>query len=345
MSLLPQYRVFGWTGLSVRIHRRSLLVIGLLALSLFCILALSLVSGGYTVSATDAWNVLKGESVSRLTDFFVLQRRLPRALLAATVGACLGLSGNLFQAVTRNPLASPDVIGVTNGASAGAAIVLLLLGGSFAQASLGALAGAAVTAALMLLLASRTGLTGSRFIIFGIALGALSSAVVSYLMTQVYVGNAATAQMWLLGSLQGRGWQELPLAAWGLVAAFLLVIYCRKDMLLGELGEESAVSLGANVRRSRALLILAGILAVAAAIVSAGAISFVALAAPHIAQRLGGRASPLASALCGGLLLAVCDLIALYAFPVPIPVGAVTIAVGGAFFLYLLWREGAVRSR
>lgn len=345
-ALGPEVRVIvsrrgSW---SVRYRRRAVAVCGAL-LGLVALLLLgSLVIGEFVVTPPALVETLAGHPPDRMTEFMVLGRRLPRALVALVVGASLAVAGAVFQSLTRNPLASPDVIGVSSGASVGAVIVLLVLGGSLQQAAIGAVVGAVLLAVAIVLLTLRSGLHGVQLILTGIALSAVAMAVVDYVLTQVFVASAVTAQTWLVGSLQGSGWSDALPASLGLVAVTPLVIACAPATRMLELGESTAASLGVRAARTRWALLAAATLLVALAVATAGPISFIALVAPHIARRLARASGFLAPALVGAALLMAADLVAQHAFAAPIPVGVVTITLGGAFFLWLLWREGGRRG-
>lgn len=330
---------------SLRFTRKTVWTTVALLVMLLALLFLSLIVGEYRVSFPDLVATLQGNAPDKRTNFFILERRLPRALVAMMVGAAFAMAGAVFQLVTRNPLASPDIIGISSGASAGAAFVLLIMGGSVIMTSLGAFAGALAAAMCIALLAGRNGLQGVRVVLIGVALGALASAFISYMLTQVFVASAVTAQLWLVGSLQGRGWQELIFIGLAvLLAAPVLWRFTGRLHLLG-MGDELSIALGVNVALTRKVLLLTATLLVASAVASAGPISFVALSAPHIARRLTGSSTLLPAALIGALLLGVSDLAAQQLFASPIPVGVVTVVLGGGFFLWLLIREGKSRVR
>ncbi|WP_235738585.1 FecCD family ABC transporter permease [Nocardioides alcanivorans] len=330
----------GNDGWSLRFEVRPAVVTVILVVLLVSVVLASLVIGEFRITAADAVSTLLGNPPDRITDFFIYERRLPRALVAVVVGASLATSGAVFCALTRNPLASPDIIGVTQGASAGGAVVLLLLGGGLAQVAAGAVTGAVVTSGLIALLAWWRGLSGARLVLLGVALGAVASAIVAHLLARVFVASAVTAQTWLIGSLQGRGWSELRLPLLCLVLAGAVVWKQSANLRALALGDEVAVALGVRVGRTRALLLVAATLTAAFAVATAGPISFVALVAPHVARMLTRSDRVLPAALVGGLLLLVSDLVAQHAFALPVPVGVVTVVLGGLFFLGLLWREG-----
>lgn len=344
LALAADDRVVSGRGWSLRFSRRAASASGILALALVLLLAAALMIGEFVVTPGALVQTLLGDPPDRLTGFFVLGRRLPRALVAVAVGASLAVAGAIFQSLTRNPLASPDVIGVSGGASVGAVLVMLVLGGSLDQAALGAAVGAVAIAGVILLLTARSGLHGVQLVLTGVALSAIATAVVDYVLTQVYVASATTAQAWLVGSLQGRSWNDLAPAVIALVLIAPLLMWAAPDARTMSLGDSMSTALGVRTVRTRWVLLAAATLLVAVAVATAGPISFVALVAPHIARRLAGTTSFLAAGLVGAFLLLASDLLALYAFPAPIPVGAVTITLGGGFFLWLLWREGARRG-
>lgn len=331
-------------AVSLRVTRKSLYLNLALISALVILLFLSLLIGKYTVSLPELAATLQGNAPSRPTHFFIMERRLPRALVAMLVGAAFAVSGAIFQSTTRNPLASPDIIGVSSGASAGAVFVLLVLNGSTVQVGVGAFSGAVFAAGAIALLAGRRGLQGMRVVLFGVALGALASAAISYILTQVFVASAVTAQVWLVGSLQGSGWSDLLFIAATLFLVIPILWHFSSRLEILGMGDELAVTLGVNAEMTRRALLLVATVLVAAAVATSGPISFVALAAPHIARRLGGSAALFPAALTGALLLGSSDLIAQQVFAHPIPVGVVTVVVGGGFFLWLLIREGNKRA-
>jgi iron complex transport system permease protein len=329
---------------SMRYSKRTAITTAALVGLLAVVLVASLLLGEYRVSPAALIDTLLGDPPNRLTDFFVLTRRLPRALVAITVGAALAVSGSLFQSTTRNPLAGPDMLGVSHGASVGAVVVILVLGGSLTQAAVGAAIGAVVAAALILLISARSGLQGVQLILSGIAIAAMATAIVDYILTQVFVASATTAQAWLIGSLQGRGWDHLWPMLIALVIAAPILAATSAASRLSALGESVSVTLGVRTVGLRWVLIGVATLLVAVAVAVAGPIAFVALVSPHIAYALARTRSLVVSALTGATILAVSDLIAQYSLPGPIPVGAVTVVIGGVFFLWLLLAGGRRRG-
>lgn len=323
---------------------RQLAVCAGLAVALLLVFAANVGRGDYPIALLDVLAVLAGggDDTSR---FVVLDLRLPRSLTGLLVGVALGLSGAIMQSIARNPLASPDVLGVTAGASAAAVGVIVLGGGSGALAAVGlpvaALAGGLATALLLHLLAWRDGVDGFRLVLVGIGLGAVLLAVTSWLLVSAQVEDAARAVVWITGSLNGRGWEHVvPVAiAVGLVGALALL----SSFTLGalRLGDDSARSLGLRLRTGQSAVLLAAVVLASVATASAGPVAFVALVAPHVALRLLRTAGPpmLGSALVGALLLVGADLVARVVLPVELPVGIVTAALGGPFLLHLIVRR------
>ncbi len=269
--------------------------------------------GEYRVSLADFGNTLLGNPPAPLTDFFIMQRRIPRALVALMAGMMLAASGSLLQQLLRNPLASPDIIGITNGASLGGCLVILIFR-----------------------------LSGTKLILLGVGLAALSTALINYLLTQVFVPSAQIAQTWLVGSLQGRGWEEVPWLSAGVV--LLIVVHCGfdRELRMLQMGDDLASALGVSVGKVRALLFAVAAILAALAVLCAGPIGFIALVAPHISQSMTGSRNLLVCALSGGILLMLSDLAAQYLLPVVLPVGVVTIVFGGGFFLWMLFKQGRV---
>lgn len=318
---LTRRRVLAWTGV----------ITVLLAAS-----AAALSFGELPLSLADIFSTLTGGGTdeSRLV---VLGWRLPRAVLAVVIGAMLGLSGALFQIVTRNPLGSPDILGFSTGAYTGALLVITAGSATTVGLAFGALAGGIASAALVLGLAAWRGASGVRLIIVGIAVTALLGAV--NLMIQISADDlvAHAAAIWGAGSLNGiDGAWVLPLVLTLALCAALLVPLS-SALSLAELGDERAAGLGVRPGRLRIWAMLIGVVLLAAPIAAVGPISFIALAAPQIARRIWGSGTiPFAAtAAVGAALLAVSDVLAMRLFaPTILPTGLITIGLGG---IYLAW--------
>ncbi|MFI7382254.1 FecCD family ABC transporter permease [Streptomyces sp. NPDC049813] len=315
-------------------------VSGVLLLAAFAGFCVALSFGDYTVPLPDVLATLLGGGDSG-TRFVVLELRLPRALLAVLVGGCFGLSGAVFQTLLRNPLASPDVIGVSSGA--GAAVVLAggLFGLSGTPLSFVALAGALAAGAAVYLLAWRKGVSGYRLVLVGLGIGTGLSSVISYQMTRSDVTEAQTAFLWLAGSLNGRSWPQFwPLLTGAAVLVPLTALAARALSAL-QLGDDAAGGLGARVERDRLALLACATALAGVATAAAGPVGFVAFVSPPIARRLlpGQGAALLPSALTGAVLVIVADLAAQHLVPgTQLPVGIVTSVIGAPYLLWLLAR-------
>lgn len=332
----PSRAVIRIGPLSWRVERRlawtSLALLGVL-LGIF---ALSMVLGDYPVPLADIPAAVLGQGPDDIR-FVVTTLRLPRALTGVLVGAAFGLSGALLQRVTGNVLASPDIVGITAGASA-AAVALIVIGAtSVATVTLGALAGGIVVAVLVYALAWRQGVDGYRLVLVGIGLSSASMAVVQYLLTRADLTDASQAMVWLTGSLNGRSWDHVvPIT---LVLAVLVppTLLGGRSLRALQLGDDAARQLGLRVETARGLLVLASVLLAAVAVAAAGPVAFVALAAPAIASRVTGSGGV---ALVPGMVVGACmllgaDLVAQHLLG-GLPVGVATAMVGAPYLLYLL---------
>jgi iron complex transport system permease protein len=336
--------VLRWGGLSLRLHVRTVIVSALLLVTTLAGALVALCLGDLPLTVPEVLLAFAGRQ-SGIVETVVLQWRAPRVLAAVVFGAALGVSGGLFQSLTRNPLASPDIIGLSAGSYTGALIVIIVLGGGTYLVAAGALAGGLIAAALVYLLAYRDGIQGFRLIVVGIGLAAMLGAVSTLLVLRARLEIAMTAAIWGAGSLNRIGWAEaLPTVL--LIAVVLLVIgSLAAPMRQLELGDDAARALGIRAEPVRLALVVCGVALTAAVTAFAGPIAFVALAAPQIARRLTGSAGTalVPAALLGALILVVSDVVAQHLLPQPLPVGIVTIVVGGGYLVWLLVREARKR--
>jgi len=325
-------------------HGRALRVSLALAVLVVLVSAVSLTLGDAGVAPSDVLAALVGRA-DRLTSFVILDLRLPRLLAAVLVGACLGLSGALFQSVARNPLASPDIIGITTSASATGAIALVWFGITGLALSGVVLAGTLVAAVLIYLLAWRNGVSGYRFVLVGIGFAAVCAGIVSYVLTRADLGDVQQALVWITGSLNsvdGTSLAVLAVSAVVLVPAALLV---GRPLAAVGLGDDLAAGIGVRPERTRIVSIGVGVALAAVAVSVAGPIAFVALLAAPVARRLVGRGSLalVPAALVGALVLVLSDVVAQFAVPgVVFPVGVVTGIVGAPYLLWQLTRTNRV---
>ena len=280
--------------------------------------------------------------------------RLPRAIAGVLVGAAFGLSGAIFQAVIRNPLASPDILGITYGGSAGAVFVITVGADGFVpnrvlEASFwlmfgAAFLGACVMALLIYGLAYRQGVSPYRFVLVGIGLAFVAAALIQFMLTRTDIYSAAIATLWLTGSLNAVGWESVypTLIALGVLGVATLLLSGRLRIL--QLGDDAAYGLGVSVERARFMLVLVAVGLIGIGTAVAGPIAFVAFMAPPIARRLTRAPVTLVpAALVGALMVLLADLIGRRIFDATeIPVGVVTGMVGAPYLLWLLTQSNRV---
>ena len=338
-SLVLRGRVVRMRACSLRAEPRVLVVCGALFVLCAVLLIASVSLGEVTIPVVDAVRSVLGRG-DPANDFFVNEIRLPRALLALQVGVALGLSGAIFQTIARNPLASPDIIGVTAGASAAAVAVIVWIGTGIVATSLGALGGALVTALAMYVLALRHGVDGYRLVLVGIGLGAMLTGVTSYLLTRIRFEEAQLAFVWLTGSLSGVGFGQVRLLALSLLVLVPAVLCLGRYVRMLEHGDDVPRLLGIAVDRVRLVVLLLAVALAAGATAVAGPVVFVALAAPQIARRLVRSPSValVAAALVGAIMMLAADLLGRLVPSVELPVGLVTGVVGAPYLLWLLVR-------
>ncbi len=319
--------------------RRHGIVIGILVVAVLAVFAVTLMVGSTFYGPVDVIRVVLGESV-RGASFTVGELRLPRAVLGLLAGFAFGIAGVTFQTMLRNPLASPDIIGISTGASAAAVFGVVVLSATDTVVSLLALGGAVVTAMAIYLLAGRGGFAGARLILIGIGVGAMLSSVVTYILSRAAAWDLQTAMHWLAGSLNAATWSVvLPLA---IASAVLVPTLLAQGRALGvlRLGDDSAAALGVHVSRTRVLLILAAVALLAFATAAAGPIAFVAFMAGPIAARIIGPGASLLipAGLVGALLVLVSDFIGQQVFDTRYPVGVITGVLGAPYLVFLLIR-------
>jgi iron complex transport system permease protein len=314
-------------------------VIGAAALlGMAAVAVLTLGTGEFPISPGDVVKTLFGQGTAAQA-FIINELRLPRVVTAILVGMALAGSGAIFQSLTRNPLGSPDMLGIVNGAST-AGLAVVILGGSSTQLSLAAVGGGIATALLIQLIGGR-GLHGYRFILIGIGMAAILTGISGWLLTNGVQMENARAMLWLTGSFAGRGWEEaLPLLGVLIIAIPFLALACGPGLRMLEMGDDIAAGLGVPVRRVRSSALLVASLVAACAAAAAGPVNFVALIAPNITRRLTRAPGPnlLPSMALGALLTVGADWLAMHS-GYPLPVGVVTGALGGGYLIWLLISE------
>ncbi|GAA4908903.1 iron complex transport system permease protein [Nonomuraea thailandensis] len=328
-------------GLALRVHVRACVVIGCL-LAASAALALVALSTGSALSTGDALRTLFGYG-DAATELVVYTLRAPRVLLALLVGAALGAGGAVVQSLSRNPLGSPDIIGVNAGAAAGAVLMILVLGSETGQGvSLGALACGLAAGLLVYALSFRRGVKGTRLVLVGVGVTAMLHSLIAYLLTRADLYESQGAKVWLIGSLAGANWDRVWPVALAVAAGLPVALGLSRSAALMEMGDAAAGALGLRVERLRLVLLLVAVGLSGVAVSSAGPVGFVALAAPQLARRVTRAPGPGigSSAAMGALLLAAADLVA-QRLPTPgqLPVGVLTGGLGGLYLAWLLYRE------
>jgi iron complex transport system permease protein len=325
-----------------RLPVRPAVVTLVLTLAALAVGVLALSTGELVIAPADVLRALAGEGYPAY-HLVVVDWRLPRVLLALLLGVALGLSGAIFQALTRNPLGSPDVIGFNTGAYTGVLVVTVVAGNGYYLVAGGALAGGLLTAIAVYLLAFKRGVQGFRLIIVGIAVSAILGSLNQWFIIKVNLQTALAAAIWGEGTLNGLGWDQVTPVAIGVAVLVAALIALGLRLALLEMGEDAAAALGVRVEVARLGYLVIGVALIALATAAAGPISFVALAAPQLAQRLTRTVgiALVPSAAMGAFLLMLSDWLAQQLFaPTQLPVGVVTVSVGGIYFVWLLVRQG-----
>ncbi|MAC78427.1 MAG: ABC transporter permease [Rhodobacteraceae bacterium] len=325
-----------------RRHRaRRLRLVGLLLAVITALIALTLTLGQSFTPPAIVLRVLSGQDMPGAS-FTILDLRLPRAVLAVLAGLCFGLGGVSFQTMLGNPLASPDIIGISSGAGAAAVFAIVILSLSGTTVSVIAVAAGLGVALLIYLLSWQQGVAGARLILVGIAISAMLQSVTAWILTQAPSWSLQEALRWMTGSINGATLsQALPLLIALLVFATLLLAQSRNLEAL-RLGDDTAAGLGVRTGRTRIVVICSAVALVAFATAATGPIAFVAFLSGPIATRLTRTgAAPLIPAACiGAILVLGADYAGQFLLPDRYPVGVVTGVLGAPYLIYLVIREG-----
>jgi iron complex transport system permease protein len=321
-----------------RTGRRVLVV---LTAILIALAAGSLAIGAYSLTPPDLIAALVGQG-SPGDNFVVFRLRMPRLVMGLVAGAAFGVAGALFQTLLRNPLASPDIIGISQGASVAAAFAILALGLGGAAVSLAAFCGALAAAALIYLLAWRQGVSGYRFVLIGVGVAFVVQAVLGYLISRGDVRVAQEALTWMVGGLGDSGWGDIAVVVLAVLVLFPLVGILSARLRVLQLGDDLAGALGVPVESTRLGLIVVAVGLVAVATAFVGPIAFVAFVSAPIARRMvpAGGLALVPSALVGATLVVAADFVAQHLLPgqLQVPAGIITGIVGGPYLLWLLAR-------
>jgi len=323
---------------------RLALVVALLTAGLLAALTLGTVLGVETVDWRQVWRPGTPDHA------IVMRVRLGRALLGAVVGGALAAAGVTFQTLVRNPLADPYVLGVSSGASVGAALSIVAGAGRGTMLALGAFGGALGALALIYRLGMVRGrLVPHAVLLAGVVFNSFSWAVILTLAFLSRPGTTAEMLIWMMGSLSAPDWLELATASLVILAGVAALIAMTPRMNALVIGDEGAHSLGVDVSRTRKLLLVTASVLTAASVAMAGPIGFVGIIVPHVLRLIVGpdhRILIPASALGGALFLSTCDLLTRMAFLTlgsEPPVSVLTALLGGPFFLVLLWQRRGER--
>jgi len=334
-------RVFRTRFFSVRVDPRALAVCGILTalITVFGCWAISV--GDFPIPISEVIKTLLG-SPTEDSEFIIGTLRLPRVLVAIGVGAAFGMSGAIFQALVRNPLGSPDLIGFNSGAALGAVVMIVYVGGSSTQVAMGAIGGGFVAAILVFLLAWKRGVKAYRLVLVGIGCGFAIEAAIDFLITRAKITDVQRAAVWMTGSLNGRSWDQVRLVAFGLLVLGPLAVLMQRWLDRLDLGDDAAAALGLNVSRAKLGLVIVGVALAALGVAAAGPIVFVAFVAGPIARRLvhSPSACIVPAAFVGALVVVVADLAARRVIaPTELPVGIMTAIIGAPYLLWLLMRQ------
>lgn len=329
-----------WGGVSTRAHTRVIWLSGAVVVICVSLMVLGLIVGDFPIPvrralATALWD--RGGEF----DFIVNSLRFPRVVVAVVAGACLGVSGALFQSLVDNPLVSPDIIGINTGAAV-CAMTVLLVGGHAGFLPVAAFVGALGAAALVFLLSWHRGINGARLVLVGIGLNALLGAVISFLLVRFPIEQVSAAATWQAGTLSAASWGNVVMLASGFVVLFPAAFVLARSLRVLQLGDDVAGGLGLKIETCRVLVIVVGSGLAAVVVSVVGPLGFVALLVPHIARSLAGTLTGGVlglAALLGAVMLLSADLIAQRLFaPTVLPAGIVTAAMGGPFLLAILRR-------
>ncbi len=313
---------------------RTRIVIGSLAVLLVLVFAARTMLGDFTITLVDFFRIIGGAEIPGAT-YILMESKLPRAILGVLVGLAFGVSGAIFQTTLRNPLASPDIIGVSVGASAAAVFAIVTMDQRGFPISVAAVLGALLVAALVRQQAGSV--AGNRLVLIGVGLSAALYSVIQYLFTRADEWDTQLVLHWLTGSLSRVDWPTIRILSLLLLLLVPFLLWLSRSSRVAELGEDAAAGLGVTTRRSDALLLVA-VLLVALGVAAAGPIAFVAFLAGPIARALnGGRTMLVGAGLVGAVIVVAADYVAAYLIPdVNFPVGVITGAFGAPFLLWLL---------
>ncbi|MFI5711997.1 iron ABC transporter permease [Kribbella sp. NPDC051620] len=342
----PSRQQAGGVGGGLRSVRTFWIVVVALVVLLVAALVFAMLAGDAFLRTGDIVNWLNGRSGRAIT--FVLDTRFPRVLSAVLCGAALAIAGATVQAVCRNPLAEPGILGITGGAGVGAVVVLMAV----PTAGIWLLSGVAATAALatfalVYLVSWRGGLSSDRLVLIGVGVSSATTAIITFVIVYTDPWNLSLAMTWLSGSTYGRTLPQVIPVAIALLVLTPVIVLARRELDLLSLDDDIPRILGVRLERTRLVALVGAALMTAAAVSAIGVVGFVGLVAPHAARALvGGRHARLlpVAALLGAVLVSVADSLGRTLLaPAQIPAGLLTALIGAPYFVYLLWRTRTVK--
>jgi iron complex transport system permease protein len=347
MSKYKNFRLFNGR-LSFLMDRKATLKFTILLLVAFLVFVVSTGSGEMKINALTVIKVLFGGG-PEMEKLIITSFRLPRIIVALMVGISLAIAGGILQGMIRNPLASPDVLGITGGAAAAVVSFLAIFSDknhsltvSIAWLPLAAFLGATVVGFLVYFLAWKNGVSPIRLVLIGIGISTLMQAITTLTMVMGPIYQASQANIWITGTVYGSNWSNVAILVPWTVIFVIIALSVARTINIQELGDEVATGLGGKVQKQRFLLLMISTALIGGSVAFAGGIGFVGLMAPHMARRLVGSSFGAllpASALIGGILVMVADLIGRTLFsPLEVPAGVFTAGIGAPYFIYLLFK-------
>lgn len=339
---LSDTRTFRTSWFSHRINLKVMMLIGLAMAILVLLMLWAITLGAVDLSIREVWNATWGDG-DRKTLLVVRTLRWPRIATAVVIGMALAISGMLFQSIARNPLVSPDIIGINSGATV-VAVAWLVMTSNTSQVPLAAFLGAIITATVIYLLSWRNGASPDRMILVGIGVGSMTSAVTALILVRYPLEQIRPAVVWTMGSIYGSTWSDVKITGLVILLTLPVAIVLMQPLRAMSLGDNVTRSLGIPLETTRLAVIVIGCALASVAVAFAGPVGFVALMVPHMARMIAGPQSGgvlVFSGLLGGIMLLLSDTVALHFLPVVLPVGVVTGAIGAPYFLFLLYRSNS----
>ena len=320
-------------------QKRYVFVAIILFVIVLCLASIMMIYGNTIYSPSTVFRVVMGENIKGAT-FTIRTLRLPRMLAAILCGFAFGLAGNTFQTLLGNPLASPDIIGISSGASTAAVFGILILGLDGSTVSIMAVVAGLLVSGLIYLLAQGSGFSNGRLILTGIGMQAFLNAVLSWMLLKASEYDVSSALHWLSGSLNGVRLESIARLSIVVLGAGLAILLLNRHLTILQLGDAYAQTLGVRVHITRLLLILLSLLMLAFATSVTGPLSSVAFLSGPIASKIsgGGRSNMITSACIGAILVLAADLVGQFCLPARYPAGIITGILGAPYLLFFLLR-------